>query len=68
MHTGPRITAMRQVPSIQVDLPSLLAEYGRLAVQLSSADAEAVEQVRDRLRQLDELIDAYVAALPTERI
>ncbi len=59
---------MRQVSSVQVDLPSLLAEYGRLAVQLSSSDAQVVAQIHERLRQLDELIDAYVAALPTQRI
>jgi hypothetical protein len=59
---------MSQVSSIQVDLPSLLAEYGRLAVQLSSSDAQAVEKIRDRLHQLDELIEAYVAALPTQRV
>ncbi len=59
---------MSQVSHGPVDLPSLLAEYGRLAVQLSSADGGALEQIRDRLHQLDELIDAYVAALPTERV
>lgn len=49
-------------------LPALLAEYGRLAAELSTADPERVEQLHERLHALDELIDQQVALLGTTRL
>lgn len=49
-------------------LPALLAEYGRLAAELSTAEPERVELLRARLRTLDELIDQQVASLGTTRL
>lgn len=49
-------------------LPALLAEYGRLAAELSTADPERSAQVHARLHILDELIDRQVALLGTTRL
>lgn len=49
-------------------LPALLAEYGRLAAQLSDAEPVRGEQLRRQLRELDVVIDRYMADLPTSRL
>ncbi len=49
-------------------LPELLAEYGRLVVELSKADPLQVERLRGRLAELDEAIDGWAAALETTRL
>ncbi len=49
-------------------LPSLLAEYGRLAAQLSGADPARTRWIHDRLKELDAVIDRQVAVLGTDRL
>lgn len=49
-------------------LPALLAEYGRLAAQLSAADPERCEWIHEHLRVLDEAIDRRTAALGITRL
>lgn len=49
-------------------LPALLAEYGRLAAQLSDAAPVQSERLHRQLHELDVVIDRYVADLPTQRL
>lgn len=49
-------------------LPTLLAEYGRLAAELPTASPERAEWLHERLRTLDEVIDRHVLALGTTRL
>ncbi len=49
-------------------LPELLAEYGKLAVQLPGADPDHAAWLRHRLAQLDVLIDEIVAGLGATQV
>ena len=40
----------------------MLAEYGRLVVELSEVDPPEAERIAHRVRELDALIDCMVAA------
>jgi len=46
-----------------VDLPAALAEYGHLAAQLPGASSRRAEELRERLAELDVVIDEHVTAL-----
>lgn len=48
--------------------PDLLAEYGRLAAELPEADPSRGEQLRQRLGELDEQIDAWAQRVGTDRV
>ncbi|MDR7300193.1 hypothetical protein [Haloactinomyces albus] len=47
-------------------LPTLLAEYGYLATQLTAASATYAERIRTRLTELDADIERHIAAMPDE--
>ncbi|RCW44443.1 hypothetical protein DFQ14_10432 [Halopolyspora algeriensis] len=47
-------------------LPTLLAEYGHLATQLTAASSSYAERLRVRLTELDADIERQIAAIPEE--
>jgi hypothetical protein len=68
MHSWSPFDDAGPAPTEAGGLPELLAEYGRLAAQLPHADAGRAQRLRDRLHELDAVIDRLMDGLGTTRL
>lgn len=66
---GPQDRCMSEGdPECVGGLPALLAEYGRLAAELSAACPQRAQRLHERLAELDVAIEGWVAELDTPRL